>query len=80
MGVARPLIQVFGEPTIRKVFSRTWGLREEGIGEIEEMILEGGNNADGKMFLNGISIANETLGDKISGVCLRSIKYLGSLC
>ena len=80
MGVARPLIQVFGEPTIRKVFSRTWGLREEGIGEIEEMILGGGNNTDGQMFLNGIGVANETLGDKISGVCLRSIKYLGSLC
>jgi len=32
------------------------------------------------MFLNGIVVANETLGDKISGVCLRAIKFLGNLC
>jgi hypothetical protein len=80
MGVARPLIQVFGEPPIRKIFSRTWGLREDGIGEIEQIILNGGNNGDNLMFLNGIGVSHETLGDKISGVCLRSIKFLGSLC
>jgi hypothetical protein len=80
MQVARPLIQVFGEPPVRKVFSRTWALREDGIGEIEDMILQGGNSGDSLMFLNGIGVANETLGDKISGVCLRAIKFLGNLC
>ena len=37
--VAQPLIQAFGEMPVRKIFSRTWGLREEGIGDIEEIIL-----------------------------------------
>ena len=39
MSQAQPLIHVFGEPNIRKIFSRTWGLREEGITAIEEEIL-----------------------------------------
>ena len=34
-GIAMPLVDVFGEPVIRKIFSRTWNLREEGIGEVE---------------------------------------------
>jgi len=28
MAIAAPLIDVFGEPVIRKIFSRTWNLRE----------------------------------------------------
>ena len=57
MGVARPLIQVFGEPPVRKIFSRTWALREDGIGEIEDIILQGGISGDNLMFLNGIGVA-----------------------
>lgn len=41
MAVAAPLIDVFGEPVIRKVFSRTWNLREQGLAEIEEEIMRG---------------------------------------
>lgn len=28
---AAPLINVFGEPVVRMIFSRTWALREKGI-------------------------------------------------
>ena len=38
-GIAMPLVDVFGEPVIRKIFSRTWNLREEGIGEVEGQII-----------------------------------------
>lgn len=41
MAAAQPLINIFGEPPIRKIFSRTWNLREEGISEVEEFILSG---------------------------------------
>jgi len=41
MAIAAPLIDVFGEPVIRKIFSRTWNLREQGLGEIEEEIMRG---------------------------------------
>ena len=36
---AQPLIDVFGEPVIRKIFSRTWALREKGIDQIENETL-----------------------------------------
>ena len=41
MPVAQPLIGSFGEPSVRKIFSRAWNLREEGISEIEEQIMQG---------------------------------------
>ena len=28
MEIAAPLIDVFGEPLVRKIFSKTWNLRE----------------------------------------------------
>lgn len=78
--VAHPLIDVFGEQTVRKIFSRTWALREEGIGEVEDMILGGKVNDINHGFISSISVIKETIGDKISGVCLRSIKFLENLC
>jgi hypothetical protein len=35
MSIAQPLIDVFDEQAIRKIFSKTWTLREQGINEIE---------------------------------------------
>lgn len=64
---------------MRKVFSRTWMLREEGIGEIEQQIMDG--KIDGNTgFVAGIGVCKETISDKISGVCLRSTKFLVNLC
>ena len=36
---AEPLVEVFGEPINRLIFSRSWTLRERGISEIEEWVL-----------------------------------------
>jgi hypothetical protein len=33
---AGPMIDVFGEEAITKIFSTTWAVREEGINEIED--------------------------------------------
>ena len=38
-GAAQPLINVFGEQLVRMLFSRTWGLREKGIDQIEDEVL-----------------------------------------
>ena len=40
--VAQPLIEAFGESSIRKIFSSTWGLREDGIGEVEDQVVGSG--------------------------------------
>jgi hypothetical protein len=37
--IAEPLIDVFGEQIVRKVFSKTWNLREEGLALLEDKML-----------------------------------------
>jgi hypothetical protein len=36
--VAGPIIDAYGEEVTRKIFSKTWQLREEGISEINDSI------------------------------------------
>ena len=54
-------------------------LREEGIGEIEKQIMDGRTDGN-KGFVAGIAVTKETISDKISGVCLRAVKFLENLC
>ena len=68
-GQAQPLIAIFGEPNIRKIFSRTWGLREEGISNVEDEILNMNKYDESEAFTGGIGVVRNTIGDKISGVC-----------
>ncbi len=73
MAIAAPLIELFGEPVIRKIFSRTWNLREQGLAEIEEEILRGYKSDVTETFLGAVSIVKQTINDKIIGVCQRAI-------
>ena len=73
MAIAAPLIELFGEPVIRKIFSRTWNLREQGIAEIEEEILRGYKSDITETFLGAVSIVKHAINDKIIGVCQRAI-------
>ena len=38
MKYADPLIPIFGEETVKKVFSKKWVVREEGLKECEDFI------------------------------------------
>jgi hypothetical protein len=80
MAVAQPLIEVFGEIPIRKIFSRTWNLREEGVAEIEDLIMQGRRKDQTEVFLASITVIKVTISDKIIGVCQRSIQFLINLC
>lgn len=60
------MIAVFGASDVKKIFSRTWQLREEGINNIESMILNEGGLNEGKAFVNGIGIVKYTVGDKMA--------------
>ena len=73
---AQPLIDIFGEPVVRKIFSRTWALREEGISEIESQVLNGRNPNKSEIFIGAINVGKMTIGDKIIGVCQRAIQFL----
>ena len=59
------MVQVFGELNVRKVFSKVWQLREEGIQNIENDILEE-KFPESKAFVNGIGVVRYTIGDKMA--------------
>ena len=80
MQTAQPLIEMFGEPVIRKIFSRTWTLREEGISEIEEQIISGRNPGKPEIFMGAVNLVKITIVDKIIGVCQRAIQFLITIC
>ena len=44
MNYAEGLIPIFGEDVIKKVFSRPWAVREEGLKECEEIVKKNGND------------------------------------
>jgi aspartate/tyrosine/aromatic aminotransferase len=58
------LIIVFGDKLVRKIFSRTWQLREEGLNEIENLVERIPDRA--KAFVNSIGAVRFTLGDKMA--------------
>ena len=68
MEVARPLISVFGEPTVRKLFSKTWQFREEGLNEVEQMVMERKVPDEAKGFVNAVGAIRYTIGDKMAQV------------
>ena len=43
MKYAEPLIPVFGEEVVKKMFSRPWVSREEGLKDCEEIVKKTGN-------------------------------------
>lgn len=62
------------------IFSRTWALREKGIDQIEDEILNQGRFDEAEAFAAGVGIVRYTIQDKIIGVCTKSIQFLTSLC
>ena len=72
-GAAQPLINIFGEPVVRMLFSRTWALREKGIDQIEDAVLNKNQFDEAEAFVAGVGVVRHTISDKIIGVCTRSI-------
>mmetsp|Transcript_19684 Transcript_19684/g.14423 ORF Transcript_19684/g.14423 Transcript_19684/m.14423 type:complete len:91 (-) Transcript_19684:176-448(-) len=74
MKYAEPLIPVFGEEVVKKMFSRPWGVREEGLKECEEVIKRNGN--DQATFQAALSAAGQAMGDKIAQIIQRGLQLL----
>jgi hypothetical protein len=62
------LIAIFGDLPVNKVFSKTWQHREEGINEIENMILNEGGLNEARAFVNGVGVVRYTISDKMAQV------------
>jgi hypothetical protein len=56
---AEPLVDMFGEEEIRKLFSKTWQLRDEAISSIEAMVMNE-RDSDGA-FVNGVGVVRFTV-------------------
>lgn len=63
---AQPLMAVFGPDDVKKIFSKTWQLREEGITSIENMVINEGGLNEGKAFVNGVGAVRYTVNDKMA--------------
>ncbi len=44
MKYAEALIPVFGEDTVKKMFSRPWAIRDEGLKQCEDHVKKNGND------------------------------------
>lgn len=71
MKYAEILIPVFGEDIIKKMFSKPWAIREEGLKECEEMVKKNGN--DQAVFQAALSAAGQAMGDKIAQIITRGM-------
>ena len=73
------LIECFGEMAVRKLMSRTWQNREQGLEEIEE-VATSGELPEEDSFVNGVGAVKVTVADKMAGVSQRSMLMLNTLC
>ena len=74
---AQPLIDMFGEEDVGKLFSKTWQLREEAIGSIENQVMN--ENSD-EAFVNAVGVVRFTIQDKMAGVAQRSMNFMANVC
>lgn len=74
MKYAESLIPIFGEDVVKKMFSRPWALRDEGLKECEDIVVKNGN--DQSAFQAALSAAGQAMGDKIAQIITRGMQLL----
>ncbi len=75
MKTAEPLIAVFGEETIRRLFSKKWQNRAKALEEIEQFTIQ---NPD-QCFSDALAALNVGLKDKIQGVTTKAMQTFENL-
>ena len=65
---AQPLIDAFGEMTVRNLFSKTWQNRDQAIEEIENIVLNERSLGSEEAFTNSVGALRYTVADKMSAV------------
>ena len=74
MKYAESLIPVFGEDIVKKMFSRPWAVRDEGLKACEDVVMKNGN--DQSVFQAALSAAGQAMGDKIAQIITRGMSLL----
>lgn len=76
---AGSLIDYLGEETVRKLFSKTWQNREEGLNEVEDQIMNQNNMQEDQAFISGVGAVKITIADKMAGVGQKSMNLLSTI-
>lgn len=74
MKYAEVLIPYFGEETVKKMFSKPWAAREEGLKECEEIVRKNGNDIN--YFQASLNAASQAMADKISQIIMRGMSLM----
>jgi len=83
--VADPIIPIFGSDIVQRAFSKNWNLREDGLRRAEEEVTMGsssrllGSHDETTIFESGLVLVDQTVGDKISQVVIKSMGLLKTL-
>jgi len=64
---------------VRKIFSRTWQYREEGIQAIEQQLLNDSSIDEEDGFVQGVGVVAYTLKDKMAQVAQKAMSFLSNL-
>ena len=65
---AQPLIDAFGEMTVRKLFSKTWQNRDQAVEDIEQIVLADRSVSAEEAFANSMGAVRYLVADKMSAV------------
>ena len=82
---AEPFVHIIGEDLCRKIFSKNWQFREEGLDTIQsEIIKDGSSELFGQfespdIYTGVLGAIRYTVGDKVAKVSLKSMGLLGVL-
>ena len=73
---AAVVIDAFGEPLVQKLLSKTWQLRDDALGEIEEIALAQGKRQSEPHFLGTVGAVSFTVGDRNANVIQKAAALL----
>lgn len=65
---AAQIVEIFGDLAARRIFSKVWQNREEGVSSLHRDVLDEGNYDRQQAFVQGVAVVAHTIVDKMAGV------------
>ncbi|CAG9321572.1 unnamed protein product [Blepharisma stoltei] len=82
---ADPLLPILGEDLCRRIFSKAWQFREDGLGIIQNEVSQGsssqifGGSDNSNIYSGVLGAVRYTVGDKVAQVSLKSMGLINTL-
>ena len=74
--MADPWIAVFGEKPVKKLFAKKWAVKEEGLGECEQVLVSPDCARTKETFKAACQVANRAISDKILQITHKGLNLL----